>query len=328
VNDTDQENSQRIGFLHSLGRLFGSAPLPAAPPSEPVASGGLEKLEVEFTAAITAMNKRIDEQRRAARSAHSTIAQVGTTPQDRVSERQRRKASCHRAMREDIEKMHAALQTGLTSSALDGIVEFLGELDAVSHVGRDSHVLLSRARHTIAKRLRSEAGELAVARLIATLQRHQMEWPDPRQHHRAATLEEIEESRRRRLTEARESFLAYDFERIAERVQGVVSGWGADYPDRGSPLWQESVLKGVGAGLWGRLLGDFIALLERDRLRLLSRTEESMCKEIAALHAALESRTGSITETTEAVANSLRVLDEVVPEIAWELVRAQLARAS
>ena len=134
-------------------------------------------------------------------------------------------------------------------------------------------------------------------------------------------------SHRRRLDEVRENFLTYGFARIAERVQGIVSGWGGDYPDRGSALWEESVLKGVAAALWGRLLGDFVELLERNRERLLSRAENTVGKELFALHAVLEGGGASIAQTTEAIANSLRVIDEVVPGITWELVRSELPQS-
>jgi hypothetical protein len=142
------------------------------------------------------------------------------------------------------------------------------------------------------------------------------------------TPEELESSQRRRLGDTRATFLTYELGRIAERLQGIVSGWGADYPDRGSHLWQESVLKGVACAIWGRLIEDFVEKLEHDREHLLTRTERFMGNELAALRAALENRTGSIAETTDAVARALRVLDEVVPEIAWELVRARLSEAA
>jgi hypothetical protein len=125
----------------------------------------------------------------------------------------------------------------------------------------------------------------------------------------------------------REAFLAQDQERAAERTLGVVRVWGGDYPERGSPLWQESVLEGVAAGIRGALMREFVELLRRDQALLLSRTESAIGKELTALQRAVASGLGSVEEANAVLMHSLRAIDEVVPEIAWEHLRAQLPSA-
>lgn len=326
MSHAERDDGGLLGLIHSLGRLF-RGDKPSSPDNDPEqkVSAGLAKLEVDFAQAITAMKERVENQRRAGGMAASGPAFIDLSAQDRAAERQQRKESCHRAMREDIDTMHSTLGTGLKDSDLEDVVAFLRELEALSHAGQDSHALVPRARHAIIERLRIEAGQLALENLISALRRSGLDWPEQPQHSPSMTPEELESSQRRRLSDTRTSFLTYDLTRIAERLQGIVSGWGADYPDRGSPLWQESVLKGVAAALWGRLIETFVELLEKDRELLVTRTERFMGTELAALHAALENRAGSIAETTDAVARALRVLDEVVPEIAWELVRPRFS---
>ena len=54
-----------------------------------------------------------------------------------------------------------------------------------------------------------------------------------------------------------------------------MTAWGSDYPDQGSPLWEETVLAGVAAGMRGQLVRDFVELLRRDREALLRRIEDA-----------------------------------------------------
>ena len=103
--------------------------------------------------------------------------------------------------------------------------------------------------------------------------------------------------------------------------------WGPDYPDRGGPLWEETALEGVAAGLRGQLVKEAVELLQRDREALLASAEAAIGKELDALHQVLKAGVSSLEQANQAVASSLRVLDEVVPQIAWERVRAELPKA-
>ena len=75
-----------------------------------------------------------------------------------------------------------------------------------------------------------ESGALAVERLVALMKRANLEWPDPIHYDPHTKPEEIERSRRRRLSEARESFLAQDFKKTAERMLGIVRAWAQTIP--------------------------------------------------------------------------------------------------
>jgi hypothetical protein len=238
-----------------------------------------------------------------------------------------RTEAAHRAVREDIVKMHERLGTGIAGKDLDALGAFMDELDALVQAGKDSHEILPRARYAISEKLRAEAGALAVARLVALLQGEKLAWPDPTRFRASATEEEIERSRRRRLAEIRESFLAQGFGRTGERMLGIVRTWGSDYPDRGSALWEETVLEGVAAGIRAHLLKEFVEFLRRSPDALMTRTEELMGKELATLRETLASGSLSAEQANLAVASSLRVLDQVVPDFAWEQVRSQLPRA-
>jgi len=322
MSEKQQYVSGKLGFLDPLARLFRTRE--ETPTSEPQATSGLDSVQASFDAAIQALERRIEESRRVAPSTGRAAAPHARTAEERAAASRRRMEEAHRAILEDIERMHARLETELAGADLAELAGFLEELHAESAAGKGSRSLLPRLRHAIAERLRREAGELAVERLVALLEREKLSWPDPTRYRPTDPPEKIERSQRRRLGEVREAFLAQDLERTAQRMLGIVAGWKSDYPDRGSPLWEECVLEGVAAGIRGQLVRASADLLRRDREVIFDRAEESIGKELGAIHAALEDGVHSLEQANQAVASSLRVLDEIVPEIAWQHVQSQL----
>ena len=180
-------------------------------------------------------------------------------------------------------------------------------------------------RYAIVERLCREAGPLAVARLVALLQERRAEWPDPIRPSPTDSVEQIEAARRRRLADVRQAFLALDYARTAERMVGIVRGWQGDYPDRGSPLWEETVLEAVGCALRTRLVLHAVDVLRRDRDALLARVEEAIGAEVVSLQRTVAGGVRSIEQASQAVAGAMRVLDEVVPGMAWEHVQVELS---
>jgi len=321
----------KLGFLDSLVGLFRGAPEPSVEPSSAPAAGGFEALRTGFEATLRELDQKAEELRRESGAPPSA---AGASPRseeeraaERVAERARRMEAARAAIREDIAGAHTRLGTGLEKTDLEALARDLEELSALAESGRDSHELLSRARFTIAERVLKETGELAVARLVALLQRAGQAWPDPTHYAPTAKPEEVERSRRRRLAETRDAFLAQDLSRTAKRLLGVVEVWGSDYPDRGTPLWEETVLEGLSAGIRGDLVRQSVEILRAHRDELLAGTEASVGKELAALRQVLQSGVASLEQANLATASALRVLDEVVPEVAWKTIRSRLPAA-
>jgi hypothetical protein len=318
----EKEKADRLGFLDALTRLFQPQ---GSRTAQPAPQGGrLAKLEADFESALRTWREKVAQQ---APTEGPRSAERGDRTKDLAAERQRRMDECHRAMREDIEKMHTRLGTGLSPADFAPIDAVLRRLDSDATEGKDSHALMPRLRYTVGTRFRLESGALAAARLDALMKRANLAWPDATHYDPLATPEQIESSRRRRMAEIRESFLAQGFKRTAERMVGIVGTWGADYPDRGSPLWEETVLGGAAAGIRGRLLKDFVEVVEREQDVVLSRTEAAIGKELAALQKAVTEGVHSIDQANAVVASSLHALDEVVPELVWQLVRSRLPQA-
>lgn len=323
----EQREGATLGFLESVMRLFGRAEAVRPPhAAEAVRPAGFH---AGLEAALDELNRRIEEQRRAAAARGVADSDDGSrhgTGQERAEERQHRMEAAHRAIREDIEAMHARFETGIAGADLVQIAAGLRELAVDSSKGRNSHELLPRARYSIGERFRREAGELAVARLIALMKARGLEWPDP-MHHRPGAPPEEERARARRLGDVRAAFLAQDFERAADGVLGVVRGWGSDYPDRGTPLWEETVLEAVAGAFRGRLVQTFIDVVRRDREQIMERMDETIGAQLASLQSVLADGVHSIEQANHAVSGCLRVIDEVLPELAWAHVRSVLPEA-
>jgi hypothetical protein len=330
---SERERGDRLGFLDSIGNLFrGKKAVTAAAPEAPGANR-FAQLEKDFESAIARVNQQLEERSRTSAGAAARGGDVAgpaataKSAQERAAERARRIETTQREMREDIEKKHAQLGTGLSGAELDELASFLRELEAASAADRSSQTLVPRARFAISEKLRAEASELAVARIVALLQREKQGWPDPTRYSERASEDEIERSRRRRLGEVREAFVRSGFERSAERMFGIVRGWGGDYPERGTPLWDECVLEGVAAGIRAKVLKEFVDVLRRDRDALFAQLETAVGKQVEAMQSLLETGVTSIEDASRAVAGPLRVIDELAPKLAWEHLRSQLPSA-
>ena len=145
--------------------VSGKGEAPAPPQPEPQA-GGFAKLEADFEMALRGLREKVAEQ---AATAGPAAAAYRRTAAEVAAEREHRIDECHRAIREDIERMHSRLGTGLSPTDLDSIGALLRDLDADATEGKDSHALMPRLRYSVATRFRLESGALAVARLVALL---------------------------------------------------------------------------------------------------------------------------------------------------------------
>jgi hypothetical protein len=325
ASESGDSGTGRFGFLDPLARLFRGREEPAKRSSPQQQASQLDSVFASFDSAVQGLEKKIAEARSASAATARAAGAGEASAEQRAAASQRRMEQAHQAMLEDVEKMHARLGTELSGANLVELATELQAMHADVAAGKDSHSLLPRMRYTIMDRVVKETGELAVARLVENLQREKMSWPDPTCYRPSATPEEIERSQRRRLAEIREAFLAQDLERTAERVVGIVRGWKSDYPDRGSPLWEDCVLQCAAAGIRGQLVKQAVEQLRQSRELILEQAQASIGKELGAIQSALESGVHSLEQANRAVAGSLGVLDQVVPEIAWKHLQAKLS---
>jgi uncharacterized protein (DUF2267 family) len=86
-------------------------------------------------------------------------------------------------------------------------------------------------------------------------------------------------------------------------------------------------LEGVAEGLRARLSTEFIDLVRENKEVFEARTEELVGEPFDVLQRSLESGVDSIDDASRAIAATFRVLDEVIPELAWEYIHAPLPHA-
>jgi hypothetical protein len=325
MSNNDSSEGGRFTFLDPIANLFRAREKQA--PAKPETASEIDSLLTNFDSALDGLEKKIEESRRAAQTSRRAVVSGKMTAADRAAANQLRMEKAHQEVREDIEKMHARLGTELASADLGELERNLQALQEDVGAGKDSHSLMPRMRYAIVDRIVKEVGEIAVERFVALLQEAKMSWPDPTTYRPSATSEEIERAQRRRLAEVREGFLAKNLERTAEQAVGVVRGWKADYPDRGTPLWEDCVLQGVAAGMRGQLVLQATEILRRNRDAILDQAQAAIGKELDAIQAALQGGGASPEQANRAMSSSLGVLDQVVPEIAWKHVESQLPAA-
>ena len=105
-------------------------------------------------------------------------------------------------------------------------------------------------------------------------------------------------------------------------IRGIERAWQADYPGPGTPLWRELVLEGVATALRARILQGYYERLLANKAKIVDRATELVGRELAALQAALAEKNLTSLEDAQRVATtSRRVLDEVIPEIAWQVIK-------
>ncbi|HKJ25541.1 MAG TPA: hypothetical protein VKB65_12000 [Myxococcota bacterium] len=317
----EENEGEGLGFLDPIAHLFRGREKP--PPPAPETSVAQESIEARFEAALEELDDKIEQLQRA-QGAGPAVGPADASERDRAAADRRRMEEAHAAIREDIERMHRKLGTELAGADLSRLAADVAALQASAEAGRGSHDLMPRLRHAIAERLNHEAGRIAIERLMAAMRREGIEWPGAHRPRPNETPEEAERARRRSIHDVREYFLAQDLERTSQRMLGVVTGWGPDYPDRGSAPWEECVLEGVAAGLRAAFVREAAELLRRDLDLVLARARSAIGKELEAIHSAVEGGVHTLDQANRVAASALRALDEVVPDLAWQHVCSQL----
>jgi len=315
----EKAEKRGLGVLNGLTELFRHSP-PAAEP-EKRTDNGFEALRQQFDTALDRLNAKIEERRQGVLIEQRGNGKAG------VAEKARLEETIHREMREDIQTAHRQLATGLEPADIDGLRSYLQELDKIGAPGAESHDPLERARYSIFRRFHLEAGKIAWRELEDRMRERGVSWPELVKAHPFLSAEEIDQERRRRLDDKRLDFLNDGIHKSSEIIVGVVTAWKSDYPDRGTPLWQALALEGVATALRARWLKSFVEGLRQERAEVERKAAELLGGEIAAINDCLRQGCGSLVDAHRLVASSLKILDEVIPDIAWQQVRTAFPEA-
>lgn len=312
-------NSGSNGNGHSLfdaiSQLFGKTPPREAAASQP----SLPEIESAFNSALQQLNGKIEDLRQ------QQLAVTGAGPvaaKSQAEERRQRMVLAHQQILTDILAMHRKLGTGIDQPDLDVLVKFLGECVAKVNEGATLQEVMPCCRRGILLRFHREAGGTAWAELEGLMSVAGVDWPRTTQRDPFESDDVFAHRLQLKHGEAFKDFVNYDIGRSAELILGIERAWQSDYPEQGSPLWRELVLDGVATALRARILQRFYDLLVKNKEKIVARAAELVGRELGTLQAVLaEKNLGSLEDARRVAMASSRVLDEVIPEIAWQLIR-------
>ena len=125
----------------------------------------------------------------------------------------------------------------------------------------------------------------------------------------------------------RKGFVNYSLHRSSFLIVGIVEIWKSDYPEAGSELWQSVVFEAVATALRAKLMHFFTRRLRHDREFIENKTTELIGAKVDELNKTLEGGVSSLINAHRIVASSLRILDEVIPGLAWEHLQGLIPEA-
>jgi hypothetical protein len=306
-------------IFEAISQLFGKAT-----PSPPTAAApSLSEMESAFNLALQQLNGKIEELQR---QKLQTVDGRAASPAAHAEERERRMHAAHSLILNDILAMHRKLATGIDKPVLDALTIFLRECVMKVAEEHSTPEVMPCCRGSILRRFHHEAGSVAWAELEEQLTAQKEVWPETTARDPFEGDAAFEQRRRLKYRDLQNDFVNYALPRSAELILGIERVWQADYPDPGTPLWRELVLEGVATALRARIFQGYYDRLLANKEKIVARATELVGRELGALQAVLaEKNLTSLEDAHRVATTSGRVLDEVIPDIAWQVIRDEAA---
>ncbi|MBE0575951.1 MAG: hypothetical protein IH613_08640 [Desulfuromonadales bacterium] len=320
---TQASNGQGpFDFIDRLIGLFhhsdSSVPKPAPGEKEP--------LNKQFETSLIALEKTIEKQQREKESEMKFGWQRALKVEDEEVKKNKEQ-KIYEKIRQNIESAHLRLDTGISSHELDLLKEYLVNANQIFTSGEKSHEVLPRCRASILKRIHSEAGSLALNQMDDYLAKQNETWPTRPPRNPAISTEEIQEIAKHNLITMRKNFIKNSIHQSSLLIVGIVDVWKSDYPEDDSDLWKSVVLEAVGTALRAKLMHLFTTKLRHDREFIENKISELIGAKVAELNHALQGGVTSINDAHRVVSSSLKILDEVIPTLAWEHLQKVVSAA-
>lgn len=227
------------------------------------------------------------------------------------------------ALCQDILEFHGRLRTGLDGPALDRLRRALVAHAAPAGASVGASVV-ERIDRQVLRHLYARAGERAWERLQQLMGRAETAWPAPPELALGRTPEEHRSVVEQSLTDARLAFLLSPAEATADLMSGWVAVWSHYYPPRGSPLWCDTALAGVGGAL--RAV-HFLAVVEAwlwRSPRLEERVRGLLEDPLEAIRTLVAHPDPSVAEGARVAESVNRLLAEEIPRAVWDEVAGNL----
>ena len=193
--------------------------------------------------------------------------------------------------------------------------------------GEYTHEVLPRCRASILKRIHYEAGFLALNEMDDFLARQNETWPTISPRNPNLSKEEIEEVVKHNQMSMRKNFINYSIHQSSYLLVAIVEVWKSNYPEADSGLWKSVVFKTVATALSAKLMHIFTTRLRHDREFIENKATELIGSKVVELNRTLHEGVTSLNNAHRVVSSSLKILDEVIPSLAWEHLQKVIPEA-
>jgi hypothetical protein len=289
----------------------------------PVTQKALPKSETElslnqqFKTALTALEETIEKQQHEKDGGKQFGWKRTLNFEDEESKKHKEK-KIHDQIRMDVESIHQHLHTGISAHDLDQLKGYLAHAAETVSSGEKSHEVLPRCRAAILKRFHHEAGLLALEEMDDYLGNQHEAWPTIVPRDPSLSPDEAEAIVEHNRMRVRKNFLNYNIHQSSFLIVGIVEVWKSDYPEANSNLWKSVVFEAVATALRAKLMHLFTTRIRHDRKSIENKATELIGAKVTELKRTLQGGVTSLNDAHRVVSSSLKILDEVIPNIAWQ----------
>jgi hypothetical protein len=319
------QSSHGQGPFDFIDRLIDLFHHPVSEKSQPKSDKDLF-LNEQFKTALTALEETIEKQQRE-QDQETQFGWKKTLKVEDEETKKQKEQNVHHQIRVDVEAAHQRLHTGISSHELELLKDYLVHVDETVSSGEDSQEVLPRSRTAILKRIHYEAGFLALDEMDDYLEKQHETWPTISPKNPTLSSDEVKAIVERNRIKIRKNFLNYNIHQSSLLIVGIVEVWKSDYPQANSDLWKSVVLEAVATALRARLMHLFSTRLRHDRKSIEKKATELIGEKVAELNRTLQGGVISLNDAHRVVSSSLKILDEVIPDIAWQHLQKALPEA-
>ena len=284
-------------------------------------------LNEQFSTALTVLEETIEKQQHEKNQGGEYGWKRALKFEDEESKKQKEQ-DIHHKIRSDVESAHQRLQTGIAAHELELLRDYLAHVAETVSSGADSHEILPRCRAAILKRIHYEAGFIALDEMDDYLEKQHEAWPTIFPKNPSLSSDEAQAIIQRNQIIARKNFLNYNIHQSSLLIVGIVAVWKSDYPDDNSDLWKSVVIEAIATALRARSMHLFTTRLRQDRKLIENKATELIGAKVTELNRTLQGGAISLNDAHRVVSSSLKILDEVIPDIAWQHLQKVIPEAN
>ena len=323
INQASNGRGGAFDFIDRLINLFHHPDM-----QKPLAKSKTEiSLNEQFKASLTALEETIEKQQHQ-KDHGKQFGWKRTLMFEDEESKKHKEQKIHEKIRIDVESAHQRLHTGISSHDLELLKGYLVHAAETVSSGQKSHEVLPRCQAAILKRFHYEAGFLALDEMEDYLDKQKEAWPTIFPRNPALSSDEAQAIVKRNQIKLRKNFLNYNIHQSSFLIVGIVEVWKSDYPEANSDLWKSVVYEAVATAFRAQFMRLFTTRLRQDRQLIEKKVTELIGAKVTELNRTLQGGVTSLNDAHRVVSSSLKILDEVIPDIAWQHLLKVLPEAN